>query len=195
MHFEVLCTSNFVLFLFVLDLHIRQLELMRIYLIGMPGTGKTYWAQRISVLKNIDWIDLDAEIEKESNLSIQAIFETEGEAVFRKKEAEALRKLVEFKNIVIATGGGAPCFHDNMKVMNETGVTIWIDESVEVLVERLKAGRDHRPMIRGMNDDQLIEFVERKLKERESFYSLAQYRLNDRHLNQQEIIKIIEQHA
>ncbi len=86
----------------------------------------------------MDWIDLDQQIEKETSITIKEIFETEGEDYFRKKESETLHGLSKYDNIIIATGGGTACFYDNMKWMNEHGLTIWVDESIVVLTERLE---------------------------------------------------------
>jgi shikimate kinase len=120
----------------------------RIFLLGMMGSGKSYWAQRIAEKEIIDWMDLDQEIEKETSLSIKEIFAAYGEEYFREKERDALHNLSNYKNIIIATGGGTPCFHDNIQWMNEHGITIFIDEDVDTLVERLKKEKAHRPLIK-----------------------------------------------
>ena len=103
-----------------------------IFLIGMMGSGKSYWAQQLATTYNMNWIDLDSEVEKENMMSIKVIFETEGEESFRIKEKNALHKLAHHKNLIIATGGGTPCFYNNMQWMNEHGTTIWIDEPVSI---------------------------------------------------------------
>ncbi|MEP6844705.1 MAG: shikimate kinase [Panacibacter sp.] len=147
----------------------------RIFLIGMMGTGKSYWAQRIADVHKMDWTDLDAQIEKETLMTIKEIFETQGETYFRSKEKETLHKLTSLKNIVIATGGGTPCFHENMQWMNKHGVSIWIDEPVEVLAERLKKEKAHRPLIKDLTDEELLHFLSIKLSERSKFYSQSQH--------------------
>jgi len=97
---------------------------MKLFLIGMMGSGKTYWAQQLAAAYHIDWMDLDSEIEKENLMTIKEIFETEGEENFRLKEQKALHKLARYQNIIIATGGGTPCFYNNMQWMNEHGITV-----------------------------------------------------------------------
>ena len=155
------------------------------------GSGKSYWAQRLADESNIDWMDLDAEIEKETSLTIKEIFETEGEAYFRNKERDALHNLASYQNIIVATGGGTPCFHNNMQWMNENGNTVWIDEPVEVLAKRLEPEKAHRPLIKNLNDNELKDFLSNKLKEREQFYSLAKYRLSGDALNLNKLLELL----
>jgi len=167
----------------------------RLFLIGMMGTGKSYWAQRIAASKNIDWMDLDAQIEKDALMTIKEIFETNGEAYFRNKEKEVLHQLGAYKNIVIATGGGTPCFHDNMQWMNKHGITIWIDEAVEVLAERLKKEKAHRPLIKDLDDEELLHFLSIKLSERSKFYNQCQYHLQGDKISDRSFAEILQQHA
>jgi len=168
---------------------------MKFFLIGMMGSGKSYWAQYIAGACAIDWMDLDAEIEKETAMSIRDIFETEGEAFFRTKEKEALHLLAAHQNIVIATGGGTPCFHNNMEWMNRHGITIWIDEPVEILVQRLGKEKAQRPLLQNLGDDELYTFLSGKLEERKTIYSKCQYHLQGTNINENQIIQIIRQHA
>jgi shikimate kinase len=164
---------------------------LKLFLIGMMGSGKSYWAQRLADESNIDWMDLDAEIEKETSLTIKEIFETEGEEYFRNKERDALHNLSSYQNIIVATGGGTPCFHNNMQWMNENGNTVWIDEPVEVLAKRLEPEKAHRPLIKNLSDDELKDFLSNKLKEREPFYSQAKYRLNGGTLNLDKLLELL----
>lgn len=164
---------------------------MKLFLIGMMGSGKSYWAQHLADESNIDWMDLDAEIEKETSQTIKEIFETEGEAFFRNKERDALHNLSSFQNIIVATGGGTPCFHNNMQWMNEHGTTIWIDEPIDILVQRLTPEKAHRPLIKNLNDDELATFLSNKLKERTPFYSQAKFRLSSETLSADKLLEIL----
>ena len=161
----------------------------------MMGAGKSYWAQKIAGTHQLDWTDLDAQIEKDALMTIKEIFETQGETYFRDKEKEVLHNLSSFGNIVIATGGGTPCFHDNMQWMNEHGITIWIDEPVETLAERLKKEKAHRPLIKDLNDDKLIHFLSIKLSERSKFYSQCQHHLQGPNISERSFDEILQQHA
>ncbi len=114
---------------------------------------------------------------------------------FRKTEAKILRWFGEKKAFVLATGGGAPCFHDNMDWMNKNGVTVWLDEPIDTLVERLKPGKEHRPLIRSLSDDELQSYLEKKLKERTPVYEKAKHRLTGKEISDLAFKKIIQQYA
>ena len=167
---------------------------MTLFLIGMMGTGKSYWAQRIAGLENMDWIDLDAQVEKDTSMTIKEIFALEGEAYFREKEKHALHTLGNLPNIIIATGGGTPCFHGNMDWMNKHGTTIWIDEPVEILAERLKKEKAHRPLIKDLSDEELIHFLSIKLAERSMFYSKSKHHLKGSSICDHSFAEILHQH-
>lgn len=161
----------------------------------MMGTGKSYWAQKIADTYNMEWTDLDAQIEKDTSMTIKEIFATEGESFFREKEKEMLHKMTDFANIIIATGGGTPCFHDNMQWMNNNGITIWIDEPVEVLAQRLTKEKAHRPLIKDLNDEELLHFLAIKLSKRSKFYSQCRHHLQAGNISAHSFAEIIEQHA
>jgi shikimate kinase len=146
---------------------------MQIYLIGFMGSGKSYTGQQLAQLLNRRFIDLDDWIEQEEALSIREIFEQQGEGHFRQAEAQALRQMVQEPPAVIATGGGTPCFYQNMEWMNANGLTVYLDTAPEVLLQRLKSGRDHRPLIRSLTDEGLRAYISQKLRERRPFYQQA----------------------
>lgn len=146
---------------------------MQIYLIGFMGSGKSYTGRRLAQLLNRRFIDLDDWIEQKAGLSIREIFEQQGEAHFREAEAEAIRQMAGQPAAVVATGGGTPCFHQNMDWMNTHGLTVYLDTSQEVLFQRLKDGRDHRPLLRAMPDDGLRAYISHKLLERNPYYQQA----------------------
>lgn len=95
----------------------------------------------------------------------------------------------------MATGGGTPCFADNMEWMNKQGITIWMDEPVDILVERLIPEKAHRPLIRDLSDKELFDFLVNKRKEREAFYGLAQHHLSGGSITEANFKKIIQQYA
>ena len=147
------------------------------FLIGLMGSGKTYWAQRLAVMFQCDWIDLDQQIEKATDMTIREIFATEGEEFFRAKERDTLKQLSVVNKLVVACGGGTPCFHNNMQWMNENGTTIWLQPDVDELVARLKRGKYKRPLIANLDDAELKDFVLKKMDERKPFYSLAKHHI------------------
>ena len=155
------------------------------------GSGKTYWAQRIAEMLNWDWIDLDQQIEKATDMPVREIFTTEGEDYFRLKERDTLQQFAGINNIVIATGGGTPCFHHNMQWMNENGITIWLNIDSAVLTERLKRGRHRRPLISHLSDEEIHDFIIGKIKEREPFYTQAVHHINGSEITLDQFKKII----
>ena len=168
---------------------------MKLFLIGMMGTGKSYWAKKLSKKLKTGAYDLDYLIESHEERSIAEIFSEDGENYFRKSEAKILRWFAEKKLFVLATGGGTPCFHENMEWMNKHGVTVWIDEPLDVLVERLIPEKDHRPLIQHLANEELQEFLSGKLAERTHFYQQATYHLQGNAISDDSFAKIIKQHA
>lgn len=137
------------------------------------GSGKTYWGRKLSDALHLPLTDLDAKIVSEERMTIADIFARKGEVYFRKLERDKLREAAREELFVLSCGGGAPCFFDNMEVMNERGLTIWLDTPVPVIVERLKRWRQERPLVSELDDSALTGWVEQKLEERRPFYSQA----------------------
>jgi shikimate kinase len=145
----------------------------KIFLIGYMGAGKTTIGKLLAKKMNLQFIDVDLFIENRYRKSITAIFEEKGEDGFREMERRTLLEIAGFENIIISTGGGLPCFFDNMDVMNNSGTTIYIKASVAELVKRLNSGKQNRPLIKDKTPEELHEFVALNLKKREAFYNKA----------------------
>ena len=113
--------------------------------------------------QRLNFFDLDEEIEKREGVTVGEIFANHGEARFRQVEAEVLRSiLLEEDDFLMATGGGAPCFHDNMTVINSNGVSVFLDVSPETLVKRLQSkGLEERPLLNDSTDGDLLEKISR----------------------------------
>ena len=167
----------------------------RFFLVGMMGSGKSYWMRKMSGMIQGEAYDLDALIETSEGKSIAQIFAEHGESYFREREAELLRSFEHKTNFVLATGGGTPCFHDNMLWMNTHGTTIWIDRTVDVLIEHLLKGKDHRPLIKELSNDQLHDFISKKLNERLPYYVLSSYRLQNEDVTEERFKQIISENA
>ena len=167
---------------------------MKIFLIGMMGAGKSYWKQKLAKKLKVGGYDLDFIIESHEEKTISEIFSEDGEEYFR-TEANMLRWFKEKKAFVLATGGGTPCFHHNMEWMNEQGLTIWLDEPVEVIAKRLLPEKEHRPLIKQLSDYQLEDYLAQKLKERRTFYQQAACHITGTDLNDATMAKIIKQYA
>ena len=166
---------------------------MRIYLVGYMGSGKSRLGRRLAEFLDLQFVDMDIYIEERNCKSIPQIFAQEGEAEFRKKERKALDELSEFTNLVIATGGGAPCFFDNMDVMNASGKTIYLNIHPDILAERLMKSKTDRPLIRGKSKEELVEFIAKTLNVRNEFYSKAQFQITVPDVPLEDVQKMINQ--
>jgi shikimate kinase len=152
---------------------------MRIYLVGYMGCGKSTLGLNLAKSLGLTFIDLDKFIEERNCKTVPQLFEELGEPGFRKKERQALEEVSQFNDVVIATGGGAPCFFDNMELMNATGITLFMDIDPAILAERLLKSKTDRPLIRGKNQEQLVGFITESLQKRYPFYSKARFRVTN----------------
>jgi len=147
---------------------------MRIFLVGMPGSGKSTVSKQLAILANLNFIDLDKVIEQDAGKSITEIFEITGEEGFRKLEQKALRKVIaDHENIIISCGGGTPCFFDNLSLMKKHGKTIYINVPEKILLERTSKS-SKRPLLVGNHAEKLSAL----LRDREKYYKQADILLN-----------------
>ncbi|MEJ5994647.1 shikimate kinase [Pedobacter sp. Du54] len=160
---------------------------MKIFLIGFMGCGKSTKAKQLASRLNCSVIDLDAVIVAEQGKTIAEYFAENGEEAFRKLESETLKRYEYPETCVVATGGGLPCFFDNMEWMNANGKTIYLQMTPPQLVSRLN-NREKRPLLKGMDDEQLLVFIETKLAERNAFYMQAQLVVDAFNLEVEELI-------
>ena len=137
------------------------------------GVGKTTIGKLLSKDMDLEFIDLDKYIENRYRKTIREIFSEKGEEKFRIIEREMLREVAAFQNVLISTGGGTPCFFDNMDVMNHHGVTIYVKASPEQLVSRLLTSKNVRPIIHNKSPQELKDFVKEHLAQREYYYNKA----------------------
>ncbi len=168
---------------------------MKMFLIGMMGAGKTFWVKKLSKKLKVGGYDLDHLIEFHEEKTIPEIFAEDGEPYFRRSEAKILRWFGEKKGFVLATGGGCPCYENNMDWMNSQGITIWIDESISTLTERLKPEKANRPLIRDLSDEELHQFLAAKLVERYPYYLRATYHLQGDAISDAGFAKIIKENV
>lgn len=145
----------------------------RIFLIGYMGAGKTTAGRELAKELGLDFIDLDHFIQARFQKTVGQIFQEVGEEEFRKIESNILKEIGEFENIVISTGGGTPCFFDNIDYMNRVGTTVYLKATPEALAERLNTCKEKRPLIKDKDEEELYSFVIESLAKREPFYSKA----------------------
>ena len=156
---------------------------MRIFLTGLPGSGKTYLGKLWADDNGLSFYDLDELIEQEERMTIEKIFAVYGEDYFREKEAAVLRNTDRFENCIVACGGGTPCFFDNMEWMNRNGITVFLDEDRENVMHHLLNDKKIRPLLQGRNTAELREYLFIQSMERFSFYNRCQITLLPAQLN------------
>ena len=163
-----------------------------VYLIGFMGCGKTTAGKKLAASLKWKFIDLDKEIEEKTGLTIDELFATKGEEYFREIEAATLRKLTFDSNCVVATGGGTPCFNDNMNFMLNNGYTIYLKLTPAQLAARLKVSGDKRPLIQNIKYEELPSYIEKKLAERSQWYEKSHLITNGFNINISIINKLIQ---
>lgn len=165
---------------------------LRIFLIGFMGCGKTYWGRQLAQKLELPFFDLDHQIEEGEQRSITAIFEGEGEEHFRQLEKEALHLITESHGaFVMATGGGTPCFYNNIEYMKKSGLVVWINCSVDDLHCRLVGEKENRPLVKELTDEQLKAYITKKGADRNIFYRQANLTVNGEGLSLEKLMSKI----
>lgn len=162
-----------------------------IILVGFMGCGKSTLGKKLAKKMNVPFLDSDHEIETASGLSISEIFEKHGETYFRNLEREFLMKLDPNDKFVLSTGGGMPCFNDNMNRLNELGVVLYLKLSPQELTKRLLVAKTKRPLIEGKTAEELMHFISERLEVRNEFYTKASFLLKGKEQNVKHILEIL----
>ena len=149
--------------------------MIRIFLTGYMGAGKTTLGKAFARELNVPFIDLDWYIEERFHKSIRELFVERGEASFRELERNMLHEVSEFEDVIISTGGGTPCFFDNMDRMNAAGITVWLQARPDTLLRRLIVAQATRPKLNGMSHSDLEAYIASETAAREPFYSRARH--------------------
>lgn len=166
---------------------------MHIFLVGYMGCGKSYWGKFLAESLGYDFVDLDELIEKREGFSIPEIFEQFGETSFRVREHAALVSLMELKgSAVISTGGGAPCFHNNMDTMNAYGKTLFLEASPLVLKRNILKSEGERPIVKAIPESELEAYIANHLKLRLPFYNQAQLSVNVDGLHLNDLVELCQ---
>jgi shikimate kinase len=165
----------------------------KVILTGLPGSGKSTLGRKLAQSLQWPFWDLDKKIEQQAGASVSQIFEQQGETAFRELEREVLLKTIEQPApFVLATGGGAPAYSDNLEKMKAGGgILIWLDVPVELLAERLGGSRNRRPLIAG--DDPLAS-LQKLMETRQPYYAQAHYRLQSTRLSKEDLLAVLQYH-
>ncbi len=162
----------------------------KIYIIGFMASGKSTLGAEIAKALNFEFEDLDGILETKFGRSIAEMFQNWGEKKFRELEKEALRNLTT-RGHVLATGGGTPCFFDNIDFMLRQGKVIYIKQDPKVLAKRIRESDTIRPLFARVSDKDLESEVKKMLKERESYYAKAHVTVEGENISAKEVINML----
>lgn len=166
---------------------------MKISLIGYMGSGKSTVGQRLASDLHLPWIDLDKRIEAASGYTITETILNKGELFFRQMERDQLLLALKEDHFVMSTGGGTPCYYDNIEEMNKHSLTVYLDYSVPELYDLLEGNQADRPLIAHLEGDSLREYIGKHLFERAVYYERATFRLKAGGKTTEEIVQEIKQ--
>lgn len=169
---------------------------MKLFLVGYMGCGKSSLGKKIAKAMGMRFIDTDAEVESREGATIADIFHYEGEEYFRKSERYIIEELAASdEDMVISTGGGVPLWEDNMEVMNQSGVTLYLKRTAEQIASRLSPhGREKRPKLRGLNDEELVAFMRDNMAQREPYYCKATLTIDCTPMSDAELVTMIKEY-
>ena len=158
----------------------------------MPGSGKSTLGREVAKQLRLPFFDLDDEIERTEGRSIKHIFEQDGEARFRKAEKEKLEEITrDHAGFVLSTGGGAPCYHNNIEFINRHGVSIFINVPLAELSARLaQTDLTERPRIG--NIENLEKQLKKTLNERLAVYKMAKKEISGTQVTASDIIQLLK---
>jgi shikimate kinase len=177
-----------------ITLHENELfadAIMRIYLIGYMASGKTRMGQEMSALTGYPFIDTDELFELKYRISILDFFERYNEESFRKIESEILVETLNYQDAIISTGGGTPCFFNNMEFIKRNGISIYLKVELKTLVDRLTVVRKKRPILKNIPENGLEPFIRKQLAERELFYIKADFTIDAAISTANDIVRVI----
>jgi len=146
---------------------------VRLFIIGYKSSGKTTLGKQLAMGLNLEFIDLDDFIEQQEGKTIPEVFMEAGEEEFRRRERKALRQVIRKDDILVSTGGGAPCHLDNMTLMEKHGIIIYLKADDETLVSRLKAAAIDRPIVKGKSEEELRTYLTELRNRCERYYIRA----------------------
>lgn len=164
--------------------------MVRVFLCGYMGSGKTTLGKSLASTMNLTFIDLDNFIESRQHKTVKEIFAEVGESGFRDIERKSLIEVSEYEDVIISLGGGTPCFFDNMDIVNAAGVSVYLKPSEDVLLARLIKGKHKRPLLADKSDDEILGVIREQLAWREPYYLKSKITFEASHLECKEDIHL-----
>ncbi|TAE75456.1 MAG: shikimate kinase [Bacteroidetes bacterium] len=146
---------------------------MKVAFLGMPAAGKSTMGRKLAEMLGYTFIDLDKWIETQEKLTIQEIFTRFGENYFREMERVALHQTLKKDNIILATGGGTPCFYDNLEMLRKNFLCVFIDAPIESIAQRIIKNQKARPLFINLKEDEIIEKLKNLHQNRLQYYNKA----------------------
>lgn len=158
------------------------------------GSGKSTVGRQLAAQLQYEFVDLDQLIEQQEQLTVSQLFAMQGESHFRQVEARHLRLLAAYENLVVATGGGCPCYLNNMDWMNTHGITVYLEAPVKLLADRLEKEKEKRPLLQGKSSEELYGFIQQLLRERMTYYSAARFIVPAASLSGRKLAEVLRLH-
>lgn len=165
---------------------------MKIYLIGYMSSGKSTLGKTLANRLQLKFIDIDEAFEAKYHISINDFFVKFGEEKFRELEHQLLISFANIEDTVISTGGGTPCYYNNIDIINENGISIYLKLHPKSIISRLKASKKQRPLIKDMENQTFEDYIENHLNSREIFYNKAQHIIKSENLTINELMLFVK---
>lgn len=163
----------------------------KIFLIGFMGSGKSTFGKKLAKALQYPFIDLDKEIEKKAKCSVSDIFKYLGEDTFREMESDTLKSFEDMPSYVMATGGGTPCYFDNLQYIHSQGISIYIELDTKSVYNRLSNAKNIRPTIKGKKEDELMKFIVETSDKRKHIYEQASLKVNGLNVDVKTVIGLL----
>lgn len=157
-----------------------------IFIIGFMGVGKSTIGKKLALQMNVNFFDVDNEIELSEKTTITEIFKKRGEEYFRKIESKIIKRIEP--NSIVACGGGLPCYNNNLKYINDNGVSIYLFADENNILKRIKKNITNRPLINDMKKKDLKSYIKLKVRERSEIYKKANFTINTNNKSETEIL-------
>jgi len=151
---------------------------MRVYILGYMYSGKSTLGRKLAKRLDYEFVDTDSLFETRYQITIKDFLHRYDEAAFRKLEREVLLSTIQYHNCVISTGGGTPCFSDNMAFIKQNGVSIYLEATPNLIMSRRVKSKKARPLLENLSHDEAQDLVTKQMKERSPYYELADLKFN-----------------